>query len=548
MNRRKFIRNLSTGVGCATLALNSIPLSIMAENHHFQMLAASSTNDRILVVLNLNGGNDGLNTLVPINQYDTYVNRRPNIAIPNSGNRAYIKLDQTLSLENQVGLHPDMVGMKELYDRGEVSIVQGVAYPNTNGSHFRGTDIVSMGGGSTDYLTSGWAGRYLDQVFPNYPTNYPNADMPDPLAIELFSQVPLLFSRSGKLSTSFALGNITRFYRLVNGLEGFNDIDNVDPRGVPPTSLSNTDYASEMDFLLGIEQATNVYATRLNDIYDAGSNSTNVTYPETSLGAQFEIIARLLDGGCKTKIYSVRLGGFDTHAAQVEDGDTTIGRHAVNMKTLSEAIKAFQDDLKELGLHDRVLTITTSEFGRRIDSNGSFGTDHGNGAPWFIIGKYAKPGITGNNPDLTTDDKNVPMQYDYRQVLTSVLKDWFGADNQVITKTKFENFTDNTLPIVDAQAITSVDEFINDRFRLNNCYPNPAKSAVEFSFYINTPAEVSFVLSDSKGKKVKTIFSGQKGIGLHKIKVNLEGLQPGVYVYSIKAGLLKDSKKLVIRG
>lgn len=558
MNRRKFIKNLSAGVGGTSLALGGVPISLMSGNHHFQALAATSNTDRVLVVLQLHGGNDGLNTVIPVDQYALYYNRRANIAIPDFGSRKYIDLDSTLDVQNQVGLHPDMIGLKELYDRGEVSLVQGISYPNNNGSHFRGRDIYHMGGGFNDYFGSGWVGRYLDQVFPNYPDAYPNADMPDPLALELGNDVSLIFHRDDNIPVSVSIQNPDQFFELVDELQGFQDLQNIDPRGIPPTTLTNTFYGKEMDYLLSIEQKSDEYAERLKVVFDAGSNSANVTYPEiyplnapagslrNPISRQLKLVARLLSGGCKTKVFLVRIGGFDTHAEQVESYDPTLGVHAAKMYHIAAAMKAFQDDLKGLGLHDRVLTFTTSEFGRRIDSNASYGTDHGVAQPWFLIGKYAMPGVIGQNSDLSLPGGNLPMQYDYRQVLTSILKDWFQASDDVIVNTKFGDFINDTLPVIATQPVTSVDKFINDRFRLNDCYPNPAKDSVTFSFYINTAADVTLVLKDSQGKKLKIIFSGKKGIGLHEIKTNLADLPSGTYFYSIKAGQLEDTKKLMI--
>ena len=171
MERRDFLQKLPALA--APLLLGGIPLRLLAkENELFQLAASNPDSDRVLVIIQLHGGNDGLNTLVPINQYSKYYSLRSNIAIPQTGNRKYINLDGTLADNAQIGLHPDMTGMKALYDQGKMAVVQGVAYENFNQSHFRSRDIWLMGGDYDDYLGSGWAGRYLDKTYPGKTDKY----------------------------------------------------------------------------------------------------------------------------------------------------------------------------------------------------------------------------------------------------------------------------------------------------------------------------------------------------------------------------------------
>ncbi len=204
MKRRHFLRNtLLTG---GSLTLGGFPINLLAQESQLSKLAATSTNDRVLIILQMHGGNDGLNSVIPIDEYDQYYSRRANIAIPKNGtNRALIELDSTLPSEAKVGLHPDMGAMKQLYDYGRLGIVQGVSYTNNNGSHFRGRDIWFMGGGANDYFSSGWIGRYLQQAYQPqiYPDDFPNAAMQDPLAIELGSDVSLVFHQNGNIPALF---------------------------------------------------------------------------------------------------------------------------------------------------------------------------------------------------------------------------------------------------------------------------------------------------------------------------------------------------------
>lgn len=568
MKRRKFIKKVAAAAG-GTIALNNVPVKAMAQPSPFIRLAGQSDTDRVTVIIQLHGGNDGLNAIIPVEQYDLYYSRRANIAIPaKDSSRSYIPLDSTLPTADQVGLHPDMIGAKSLYDRGRMTIVQGVSYPNNNGSHFRGRDIWHMGGGFNDYFSSGWAGRYLQQEYApqTYPNDFPNAEMQDPLAIEIGSEVSLLFHQSGNIPTSISLpGNPQSFANLIDSLEGFDDLL-IDPRGKPPTALENSPYGQELNWILGLEDKTEDYAGRLLEVYNNSSEPT-VTYPETypfaapagslrnGLTSQLQLVSRLIAGGAKTKVYLVRIGGFDTHADQVESHDPTMGGHAALMYHLTSAMDAFQKDLKSRGIEDRVMSVTTSEFGRRVASNGSFGTDHGKGGPLMIFGRHANPGVVGTNPDMTLS--NVGMQHDYRQVFANLLKDWMKVDEEVIKNDIFfSNFISGPkvegvgnyepLPLVQ-DVITATEGFFGTRFHLDDAFPNPAIDFTNVSFAINSPSYVRLHILDQKGSQVKEILSEWKQAGSYDIRVDLSGLKPGMYLYQIESNLLKTSKKLIIK-
>ncbi len=570
MKRRKFIKQLS--LAAVPITLGGIPIKLMAENSLTRM-AEQSTNDRVIVILQLHGGNDGLNSIIPVDAYDLYYRWRANIAIPAKNSvRKMIPLDSTLPKEAQVGLHPDMIAMKDLYDRGRMTVVQGVSYKNNNGSHFRGRDISFMGGGFDDYFSSGWVGRYLQQEFApkTYPNDFPNPEMKDPLAIEMGSDVSLIFHQDGNIPTSISLNDPQSFAKLVEELEGFTD-QGIDPRGKPPTALENSPYGKELNWILGLEDKSEDYAERLYDVYKAASASS-VTYPErypfnapkgsmrNGLTPQLQLIARLLDGGgpglgVKTKVFLVKMGGFDTHAEQVESYDPTMGQHAALMYHIASAMKAFQEDLKARGLEDRVLTVTTSEFGRRVRANGSYGTDHGTGAPVMIFGKGVQPGVVGVVPDL--NKQNVEMQYDYRQVYANLLRDWMLVDENKINNDIFfkdflngpkEDGTGNYEPLpLATQVISGVSEgFINNRFSLENCHPNPANEFTIINFKINSTNLVDLILKDNQGRTLKSILHEERAEGSHSVRVDVTDLPTGIYFYSLKTGFFQDTKKLIV--
>ncbi|MBX2840986.1 MAG: DUF1501 domain-containing protein [Flammeovirgaceae bacterium] len=561
MKRRKFLRNLSVA-SSAPLFLNGIPINVFANQHKYAQFAANENSDKVMIILQLHGGNDGLNMVIPVEQYTGYYNLRPNIAIPDRGSRKYIELDNTLTEGEKVGLHPDMLGVKELYDSGKVNIVQGVSYEKANGSHFRGRDVFFMGGGYEDYYSSGWMGRFLNDQFQAYPDGDTNNlpyngqnEMKDPPGLEIGSGVSLAFHRNEGIPISLSVRSPLQFHDLINSVGG-----------ELPMEFPDSHYGDELEYIMKMDQQSNVFGARLKEVYENGSNSPDVTYPEkyplatqrafnNPLSSQLRLIARLLKGGIKTRFFLARIGGFDTHADQVESYEPTFGHHAALMYHISSAMKAFQDDLKGLGIEDRVMTVTMSEFGRRAKSNGSFGTDHGNAAPTMIFGAGVNPGIIGANPDLANlKGGNVPMQYDYRQVLTSVVQNWMGADEEAVkrafeldTPEKTSAFLDNQLPVVNPNGVTGInDSFFSDRFRLNGVYPNPVQTETTFSYYINNSGNVKLRIFNMEGKVVKEVINEYKPFGEHEVTVNLKGLKAGLYIYRLEAGKFSSAKKLTI--
>jgi uncharacterized protein (DUF1501 family) len=534
MDRRDFVR-ISSLVGTGVLLkLNGISLHAAQPDGILESMAKSSLNDKVLVLIQLHGGNDGLNMVIPINQYGNYYNLRPNIAIPQSGTRHYITLDPNLPTNKQVGLHPDMVGSKAMYDAGHMAIIQNVSYENMNGSHFRSRDVWYMGGNYDDYFNSGWMGRYFEHYYPDYPIGYPNTTVPDPLALEMGTGVSLAFHREQGIPAGLSIQNPDAFYTLINSVGA------EEPTNFPPTHAGD-----EIEYIMQIERQSNNYAERLRDVYDAGANSGTV-YPDlypyiapsgslnNPLAPQLKIISRLISGGIGTKIFLCRIGGFDTHANQVINNNTTMGSHAALMYHISSAVKAFYDDLANLGLADRVLTMTFSEFGRRVASNASYGTDHGNAAPMLIYGTCLNPGVYGDNPDLQNlQNGNIPLQHDYRQVFTSVVKDWFGAPDAAIQHVKFENFVANRVDYVACKEL-SVSEIFKENLWLK-CYPNPTNSSISISYLLQKETKVHIEVKDISGRTIGNITDAPTVPGEHVLDFNLSRYANGTYFVTLIA-------------
>ena len=385
-------------------------------------------SDHVLVLIQLNGGNDGLNTVIPLQYYDAYHSARANIAIPEG---------KVLRLEgfDGTGLHPAMPELQQLFNTGKLTIVQGVSYPQPNFSHFRATDIWLTGADAGQVLPTGWAGRYLDREYPHFPQDYPNTQMPDPLAIQVGSLVSPALQGPG-LTMGMAISNPTSFYDLIGD------------RAAP---ISNSRAGDQLAYIREMSVKTDQYAGVIKKAAQKVTKQSD-KYPvagKNPLADQLKIVARLIAGGLQTRMYLVSMGGFDTHAKQTDSADTSTGVHAKLLGKLSEAINAFQDDLGYLQVSNRVVGMTFSEFGRRIQSNGSGGTDHGVGAPVFVFGEGVRPGIVGQNPawpsTLTVND-NIAMQYDFRAIYSTFLEKWFRADQAATEAVLLKDFT--ALPLI----------------------------------------------------------------------------------------------------
>ncbi len=526
MKRRDFIKTTAPAT-LAPFVVNGLPMKAFGASPLLSLMAQSSSlNGKVLVLIQLNGGNDGLNTVIPLDQYSNLSNARANVLIPDT---KVLKL----SGHAATGFHPAMAGLRTMFDNGLMSVVQDVGYPNPNFSHFRATDIWLTGSESNQYLDSGWLGRFLDGQYPGFPDNYPSIDMPDPLALQIGSFVSPAM-QGPHVNMGMALSNPDSFYQLITGT--------TDP-------APNTPAGHELTYIRLVNQQTQKYSTAIKAAADLATNKSTLYPSNNSLADQLKIVARLVAGGLKTPVYMTSIGGFDTHSAQVSTtGGNETGFHANLLKQVSEAVFAFQDDLKLLGVDDKVAGMTFSEFGRRIKSNASLGTDHGAAAPLLVFGKGVNPGIVGNNPTIPSSvsvNDNVPMQNDFRSVYTSVLADWFEISAADINAAMLQTFP--VLPIFKKSGSNSVQTsaLFSGGLKLNQNYPNPAVTETDIEFF--TEGGVALLkLYDNMGREVSTIAEGTYGYGKHKVRLNVSDLAPGNYYYQLRNGGAQQTRHLVV--
>ena len=507
MERRTFLKNTGKIISLGSILPGFVFTALPSNTAFGALMAGAQENDNVLVLIQLNGGNDGLNTIIPIDQYSTLSNARSNILIPENKVLKLKGFDKT-------GLHPSMQELQTLFNEDKFSIIQNVGYPNQNFSHFRSTDIWMSGSDSNEVLNTGWLGRTLNHEFPNFPNGFPNTEMPDPLAIQIGFTVSTVF-QGPTVPMAVSLADPDSFYELVNDTYA-------------PTN--NNAIGKELLYVRTIMRQANAYNTVIKKAADQVKQQS--TYPSGNpLADQLKIVAKLIKGGLKTKIYMVSIGGFDTHASQVDNTDTTKGDHATLLSRLSQAIYAFQNDLKFLGIENRVIGMTMSEFGRRVKSNGSMGTDHGAALPMMLFGTQIEKGIFGKNPtipDNATENDNIPMHYDFRSVYASILNQWFCIPPDQIKNILFKDY--QNIPIVKSQGCHS--EILERNKKIGNnyvvVYPNPFEDKINIKFESEGGLCILQIF-DNQGKIITQKEITKTSIGINETTFYFEDIAKGLY-------------------
>lgn len=511
-SRRTFMKNLGIA-GSVSMLLGRTPLTALSAAP-LGMALNTTESDNILVLIRFKGGNDGLNMIVPVFDYSTYKSYRPTIAIPE---------DQLINLNDSFAMPNTMASVQELWENGAMKVVNSVGYENQNLSHFRSTDIWSSSSDANTLDSSGWLGRLLDRQFPDYVTDPPAS----PQAIQIGSTGTLTFNNEEGVNMGVFVNEPEELFQIAQNGELYNALD------VPECY-----YGEQLSFVRTVANSTFRYAEIIASAYEVGSNT--VEYGP-NLGEQLALVARLIKGGLETKLYMVTLDGFDTHANQN-------GIHPNLMYNLTTAVKAFYEDLAASGIAHRVLSMSFSEFGRRIEQNASGGTDHGAAAPMILFGEGLNGnGFLGAAPDLQNLDQVGNLQYDldFRQIYSTVLENWLCIDPSLVDEVLGRSF--ERLPELGLTCQTPTSTVDQQAALLNHrALYDQGRIVVEYTLPESMPVKVQ--IFDILGRPVETLFEGYQMSGTHRHNFQTWGnrISSGIYVYHIMAGRRAYSNKIRI--
>ena len=539
MKRRNFIKLTSTAS-----AISLLPSQVTASLNIAKSFLDCTISNRKLVLINLAGGNDGLNTIIPINYYDIYSNLRPSIKVPSNGINSYINLDETLDENQQIGLHPSLTGIKNLYDNDLLRIIQSVGYPSQNKSHFASTDIYSTANDGNSWNNgnnSGWIGRFMESYYADLIQNS------YPLGVEIGSKSNSLGfhgeSEHG-LSVNINGQDPSGFYSLISGMAG-----------EPPNNIPISDYGHELEYIIQTDALSNMYSEAISNSFNNGQNA--VSYPDTDISNQLKTVARLISGGLESKVYMVKLSGFDTHFGQNQAENDILGDHNDLLTKLSSAVAAFMNDLSAMNLKNDVVGLTYSEFGRKAAENGSLGTDHGETAPMFVFGAPVKGGVSGLNPDLNEANENngyqiQTVQFDYRDTLGTLLQDYLGADNLALDATFFNNTLNQSF------SETKIDDLIKSEFSVaTNCYSNSLTNNNDRKkiFYIINPVYNDLIIKSKNQEyssfKYELYDLNSKLVSKGNSRINesisISHLINGIYILNISTNEKSEAHRIIKR-
>jgi uncharacterized protein (DUF1501 family) len=511
-SRRGFLRNLGI-LGTSGFLLNKLPIGSLSLSSPLTAALADGNEDRVLVLIRLKGGNDGLNTIIPVHDFGTYQAQRPDIYVPRN---------EAVDLTSTLSLHPQLQPLSTLWNDGQMRVIQNVGYPDQNLSHFRSSDIWATTSDAEETVSSGVLGRYINDLYPDFLSTPPET----PPAIQIGGVGNLLFNNADDFNYAISTENPTQLYEIARTGQLY------DVNDVPECT-----YGEQLGYIRAVANTTFRYAGVLSEAFDAGVNSAE--YENDRLGDQLALIARLLRGRLGTRLFVVELEGFDTHADQVNG-------HAYLMNSLSKNITAFYNDLADGGIDERVLGMTFSEFGRRSYQNGSQGTDHGAAAPLMLFGKGLNGnGTTGGLADLqNTNNGNLNYQVDFRSVYATVLSNWLCIDSDLVDSVmgqRFERMEDLGLY---CQGVTSTRT--PDRSASINMNAYLSGGDVVIDYNLPAAANVGIHFFDVSGRKISSPFQGRRSAGLQTQRLAMSniGWASGIYVVSLEVNGRMYSQKL----
>ncbi|MBI2793286.1 MAG: DUF1501 domain-containing protein [Ignavibacteria bacterium] len=518
MKRRNFIAT-TTAAAVGTNILGGVRLKAFNPDH---LMNIQADDDRILIVIQMFGGNDGLNTIIPVDASE-YYDFRPNIAV---------KKSSAVNVLSQIYMHPALdtpkypsaYNLRRMMEDGRLAIVQGVGYENPNLSHFRSTDIWLSGFNTSDpeaRLVNGWLGRFWSEKIQGFPQSLPA----HPTAVQIGGSLSMLL-RSPKGDVGIALTDPNKFFELGQGLS-----PDLDP--MP----EDTRYGREFNFVRLVAEQSDLYSSVVKQAYDAGRNM--ISYPDNAFVRQMQLVARLISGGLKSKVFLVYMNGFDTHVQQQNSDES--GLHPYLLESLSAGVGAFMQDALQQGFADRVVGMTVSEFGRRPFENGSNGTDHGASSVQFVWGNKVRAGVYGTTPDLVNLNSNGDLRYqwDFRRVYADVMEYWFGGTPEE-TETVLQ---ERVLPLGVLQRPTSVDDAFSGRFRVGiKAFPNPFSTSTTLEWMQESPASVTIDLYSTAGRFVETIYAGSVQPGL--VRIPIVPSASGAYICNVSVNGINNPVSL----
>jgi len=448
--------------------------------------------DRVLVLLQLAGGNDGLNTIVPVTN-DRYYTARPSIALRQA---------DTIRLNDDFGLHPSLSPLESMWGDGHFGVVHSVGYDDQSLSHFDGIDVWASA--REESGQTGWTAEAVAALG--------RGDVTIPPTVQIGASYPLLMTGAEGVE-GMTLSNAGLLDQIVTSGELYDT-----------ANLPDSSYGRQLGFLRSVANDANLYVTSLRSAGDGVSNA--VEYPDDPLGESLAAVARLIKGHLETRVYLVRLGGFDTHADQ-------INRQRALLDTLGKSVAAFYEDLGASGDADRTLTMTFSEFGRRVGENGSLGTDHGTAAPVFLFGPSVEGGFTGSVPDLAGLDNtgNLPVSTDFRRVYATVLTSWLGLDATAATSILGGAY--EPLELLSA-ATAEAPRDLTSSFELATPAPNPVRTRSTVRYTLDSSTRAELALFDTSGRRVATLATGAHAAGVHAAQLDANGLAAGLYVLRLQ--------------
>jgi uncharacterized protein (DUF1501 family) len=424
-SRRALLRHGLLMASTSLLLPSFLERSAFAMAHPHLSSIPGVPDERILVVLQLSGGNDGLNTIIPTFAPE-YYKSRPAIAIQE---RDALRIQRSDGL----ALHPALAGLNDLYNDGLLGIVQGVGYPNPNRSHFKSMDIWQTA--DTSATGNGWLGRYLDSECCGFGkgesgTVEANASQSaGPPSISIGRSAPLALDGSKIKPVAFESAQLFRWSVQDSDKDLSQAYDTLNRRGIDAAGQQRDTNA---DFLLRTALDAQVSSDLIRK---AVAKRPQTVFPQNELGNQLAMVSSMIGAGLKTRVYYVSHGSFDTHSGQ----GGPQGRHAQLLRAFADGVKAFWQEMKAQGNDQRVLMMSFSEFGRRVGQNASQGTDHGTAAPMFLMGPNAKPGVLSPHPSLRDlEDGDLKFNTDFRGVYASILEDWLKADSDKVLEGRFK--------------------------------------------------------------------------------------------------------------